>query len=156
MLFSLAFLSIAAWLFETGVFYVLMFGFAFPASFSTAILGGTAANFATLVPSSPGYVGTFDGVLVKVIGDALGAIVEYEEILAYALVTRLVLFLPVTLVGVVLMSQEGLSFGDLVKFKATARNSTVEKAAGAHREAARLGSRSRSRSFDVQAADAGS
>ncbi len=151
MLFNLAFLSIAAWLLEIGVFYVLMFGFSFPASFSTAILGGSAANFATLVPSSPGYVGTFDGVLVKVISDVLGGLVEYEEVLAYALVTRLVLFLPVTLAGVALMSQEGLSFGDIVRFGATTKQTAARAGTGTRREAGRLGSPT----FDIPAADAG-
>jgi uncharacterized protein (TIRG00374 family) len=121
LLGQLAAFSIVAWLCETGVFYVLMFGFDIPASPALAILGGSAANFATLVPSSPGYVGTFDGVLVKVIADVLGPVVAYEEVLAYALVVRALLFLPVTVAGLVVLWRANLSFGEIMRFGAARR-----------------------------------
>jgi uncharacterized protein (TIRG00374 family) len=120
----LGLLSVGAWLCETGLFYVVMLGFAIPASPGLAILGGSAANFATLVPSSPGYVGTFDGVLVKVLMDALGPLgqaVAYEEVLAYALVVRTLLFLPVTAAGLIVLWRANLSFGEIVRFGAARR-----------------------------------
>jgi uncharacterized protein (TIRG00374 family) len=121
LLGQLALLSVGAWLCESGVFYVLMFGFPIPASPALAILGGSAANFATLVPSSPGYVGTFDGVLVKVVMDALGSAVVYEEVLAYALVVRALLFLPVTVAGLLVLWRSDLSFAEIVRFGAVRR-----------------------------------
>jgi uncharacterized membrane protein YbhN (UPF0104 family) len=117
----LALLSVGAWLCESGVFYVLMFGFPIPPSPALAVLGGSAANFATLVPSSPGYVGTFDGVLVKVVMDALGSAVAYEEVLAYALVVRAILFLPVTVAGLLVLWRSDLSFAEIVRFGAVRR-----------------------------------
>ena len=122
LLGQLTIVSLVAWLCETGVFYVLMFGFDIPAWPALAILGGSAANFATLIPSSPGYVGTFDGVLVKVIADVVGPAVVYEEVVAYALVVRALLFLPVTVAGLVVLWRANLSFGEIVRFGAATRS----------------------------------
>jgi uncharacterized protein (TIRG00374 family) len=127
LLGQLAAFSVAAWLCETGVFYVLMFGFSIPASPALAILGGSAANFATLVPSSPGYVGTFDGVLVKVVTDVVGPVVAYEEVLAYALVVRTMLFLPVTVAGLVVLWRSNLSFGEIVRFGSARRQAAASE-----------------------------
>jgi uncharacterized protein (TIRG00374 family) len=121
LLGQLAVLSVGAWLLETGVFFVLMFGFAIPASPALAMLGGSSANFATLVPSSPGYVGTFDGALVKVVTDVLGSAVAYEEVLAYTLVVRTLLFLPVTVAGLLVLWRANLSFAEIIRFGAIRR-----------------------------------
>jgi glycosyltransferase 2 family protein len=103
-------LSVLAWCFELGLFYVLMLGFALPASVPLAFLVGSAANFATLVPSSPGYVGTFDGALVKVLTDAAGGVVDPAVAGAYALVVHATLFLPVTVLGTLLLWRSHMSF----------------------------------------------
>ena len=101
-------LSVLAWCFELSLFYVLMAGFALPASPALAFLVGSAANFATLVPSSPGYVGTFDGVLIKVLSDAAG--VATAPATAYALVVHATLFLPVVLLGTLVLWRSHMSF----------------------------------------------
>ncbi|HEY2596639.1 MAG TPA: lysylphosphatidylglycerol synthase transmembrane domain-containing protein, partial [Chloroflexota bacterium] len=53
-------LSLVAWCSELGLFFVLMFSVGISGSYASALLVGSAANFATLLPSSPGYAGTFD------------------------------------------------------------------------------------------------
>ena len=101
-------LSLLAWCVELSLFFVLMLGFALPASYPLAFLVGSAANFATLVPSSPGYVGTFDGALVKVLSDTAG--VAAAQATAYAIVVHATLFLPVVILGTLVLWRSHVTF----------------------------------------------
>jgi glycosyltransferase 2 family protein len=94
-------LSLLAWCFELGLFFVLQASFGLPASYPLALLVGSAANFATLIPSSPGYVGTFDGVLINVLHDVAG--VAAGQAAAYDVVVHAALFLPVVIVGTLVL-----------------------------------------------------
>lgn len=89
-------LSLAAWLAEGLVFWCA----ALALSGITVAAGGWLAlpvgTLATLIPSSPGYVGTFDFFVARamtLVGNELAAAT------AYALLTHLLLWLPVTLAG---------------------------------------------------------
>jgi glycosyltransferase 2 family protein len=101
-------LSLVAWCCELSLFWVLMPGFGIPASAPLALLVGSAANFATLVPSSPGYVGTFDGALITVLRDT--ADVEAGIATAYAIVVHAVLFVPVVLAGLLVLWRSQMTF----------------------------------------------
>jgi uncharacterized protein (TIRG00374 family) len=94
-------LSLLAWCFELGLFFVLLLAFGLPASYPLALLVGSAANFATLIPSSPGYVGTFDGVLINVLRDVAG--IAAGQAAAYDVVVHAALFLPVVVVGTLVL-----------------------------------------------------
>ena len=89
-------LSLVAWCFELGLFFVLMFSLGIAGSYPQALLVGSAANFATLLPSSPGYAGTFDAALTKVAQDVLGISAGLAG--AYDLIVHATLFLPVVVV----------------------------------------------------------
>lgn len=89
-------LSLAAWLAEGLVFWcaaMALAGIAVPAAGWLALPVGTLA---TLIPSTPGYVGTFDFFVARAMtltgNDAIAAT-------AHALLTHLLLWLPVTLAG---------------------------------------------------------
>jgi uncharacterized protein (TIRG00374 family) len=90
-------LSLLAWAAEATMYYVIMLGFPFPARPEAALLGAAAANIGTMIPSSPGYVGTFDLplqiVLVEVFGVPLALATSYTLVLHAALV------LPVVVLG---------------------------------------------------------
>ena len=101
-------LSMLAWCFELGLFFVLLVSFGLPASYPLALLVGSAANFATLVPSSPGYAGTFDGVLIKVLHDTAG--IDAGSATAYDLIVHLTLFLPVVVVGTLVLWRSHMTF----------------------------------------------
>jgi uncharacterized protein (TIRG00374 family) len=101
-------LSLLAWAFELSLFFVFMPGFGIPASLPLAFLVGSAANFATLVPSSPGYVGTFDGALITVLSDTAG--IALAPATAYAIVVHATLFLPVVLLGTLLLWRSNMTF----------------------------------------------
>jgi uncharacterized protein (TIRG00374 family) len=101
-------LSLLAWAFELGLFYVLSLSLAIFASYPQALLVGSAANFATLLPSSPGYAGTFDAALTKVAQDALGISAGVAG--AYDIIVHACLFLPVVLVGTLVLWRSRITF----------------------------------------------
>ncbi len=112
-LLALSALSLGAWLVELGVFFVLMGSFAIPGSYPVALLSGAAANFATLIPSSPGYVGTFDAALVGVLVDTVH--VSVEQATAYALLVHATLFLPVVVAGLLVLWLSDVSVGQVLR-----------------------------------------
>jgi uncharacterized membrane protein YbhN (UPF0104 family) len=67
----------------------------------------SAANLATIIPSSPGYVGTFHVPLQAVLTSGFG--IDQSEAAAYAIVAHAVLVLPIAALGIVLLAREGLS-----------------------------------------------
>jgi uncharacterized protein (TIRG00374 family) len=105
-------LSLLAWCVELGVFFVLLISFRLPATYPLALLVGSAANFATLVPSSPGYAGTFDFALKQVLQDVAG--VAAVPATAYVLVVHYVtLIFPVVVVGTLVLWRSHMSFGQI-------------------------------------------
>jgi uncharacterized membrane protein YbhN (UPF0104 family) len=90
-------LSIALWLVEGSVYAVL----GAVAGVHLSLLDGlyimALANLVALVPAAPGYLGTFDAAVL--LGVRLVAGGTHAAALAYAVVVRFVLFVPITLVG---------------------------------------------------------
>ena len=110
-LVALLALSLLAWGFELGLFFVLMFSVGVFGSYPQALLVGSAANFATLLPSSPGYAGTFDAALTKVAQDSLGISAGLAG--AYDIIVHASLFLPVVLVGTLVLWRSRVTFGQI-------------------------------------------
>jgi len=104
-------LSLLAWCVELSLFFVLMPSFGIPPSLPLAFLVGSAANFATLVPSSPGYVGTFDGALISVLRDTAG--IASAPATAYAIIVHATLFLPVVVLGTLLLWRSHMTFDQI-------------------------------------------
>jgi uncharacterized membrane protein YbhN (UPF0104 family) len=99
-------LSMALWVVE-GTVYAILGGVA---GVHLSLIDGlyimALANIAALVPAAPGYVGTFDAAVLLGIG--LVASAAHPVALAYVVLVRFVLFVPITLVGLVaLMSRYG-------------------------------------------------
>jgi uncharacterized membrane protein YbhN (UPF0104 family) len=92
-------LSIVIWLSEGSVYAVL----GAVAGVHLSLLDGlyimALANLVALVPAAPGYLGTFDAAVL--LGVRLVAGGTHAAALAYAVVVRFVLFVPITLVGLV-------------------------------------------------------
>jgi uncharacterized protein (TIRG00374 family) len=93
--------SVVAWSFEAGTYFWVARAFG---SDLTDVLGVPEtllttgiANLATLIPSGPGYVGTFENGIGLVVSNALG--VAKTLALSYAIVLHAILFFPVTLWG---------------------------------------------------------
>jgi uncharacterized membrane protein YbhN (UPF0104 family) len=93
-------LTLVAWLFEGGVFASVMWSLDIDVSLAAAGLSLGAGTLATLLPSSPGYVGTFDYFTALGL-TAYGA--SPVAATAFALLVHLLLWLPVTVVGLGLL-----------------------------------------------------
>jgi glycosyltransferase 2 family protein len=100
------FTSILIWIFETGKYWFLMHGFAFTVSFFALMLMNGIANLVTIIPSAPGYIGTFEAAGVAVL-EAYG--VDRAVATAYTVVLHAALILPITLLGAWFWLREGLS-----------------------------------------------
>lgn len=113
--FDLAYIvgmSVIAWLIETVKYWFVMKAFALDLPFVDLMLVNGVANLFTIIPSGPGFVGTFDAAGIGVLS-ALG--VSSNIAGAYTLALHAVLWLPVTLVGAFFMLREGLHWNDFQK-----------------------------------------
>jgi glycosyltransferase 2 family protein len=101
-------LSVLAWLFEASMYLVISIGFGLGVGIAAILLVTAVANLATLIPSSPGYVGPFEaGVLLALVG-AIG--MQRELALSFAIVVHAALYAPITLVGLIYWWRESLSW----------------------------------------------
>ena len=66
---------------------------------ATALLTTAIANLTTLVPSGPGYVGTFEAGVLLAVNGALG--ISRGLALSYAVLLHVLLWLPVTIWGAI-------------------------------------------------------
>jgi glycosyltransferase 2 family protein len=92
-------LSVALWLVEGSVYAVLGAVAGLHLSLLDGLYVMALANLVALVPAAPGYVGTFDAAVI--LGVRLVAGGTHAAALAYAVVVRFVLFVPITIVGLV-------------------------------------------------------
>ena len=105
-------MSLVIWMFEAGMYYMIMLGFGFRQPFYVLMLATAAANLFTIAPSTPGYVGVFD-FPVRATLTAFG--VAESLAISYTLVLHAALWLPVTLLGLYYLWREGLTLGWLQK-----------------------------------------
>ena len=107
--------SVFIWLTETTKYWFVMHAFDFRVSFFVLMLMTAVVNLATTLPSSPGYVGTFDTPGIK----TLVAYNVPETVAAsYTLVLHAALWLPITLLGFFYLYREGLSWRDFGRARA--------------------------------------
>lgn len=102
-------ISLLIWVAETVIYWCIMQGFPFRVSFYVLMLMNGVVNLATTIPSSPGYVGTFDAPGIRVLQ---GFRVPAEVAASYTLVLHAVLWLPITCLGFYCMWRESISWRD--------------------------------------------
>jgi uncharacterized membrane protein YbhN (UPF0104 family) len=90
-------LSVALWLVEGSVYAVLGAVAGLHLSLVEGLYVMALANLVALVPAAPGYVGTFDAAVILAVRLVAGG--THAAALAYVVVVRFVLFVPITLVG---------------------------------------------------------
>ena len=105
-------LSLLAWCFELGLFFVLLVAFGLPSSYPLALLVGSAGNFATLIPSSPGYAGTFDAAVITVLQSPEVGVPSFLAT-AYDFAVHMTLLVPVTVVGALVLWRSHVTFGQI-------------------------------------------
>ncbi len=100
------------WLGETLKYWFVMHAFPFEVSFPVLMLMTAVVNLFTTIPSSPGYVGTFDapGIAVLTQFGVAQAIAT-----SYTLVLHVALWLPITLLGAGYMLHESVGWRDMAR-----------------------------------------
>jgi len=101
-------LSVIVWLFEAGMFVFVLPAFGLSMDPWVAILCMTVTNLCILVPSSPGFVGTFHiscMIALVMVG------VSREVGFGYAVIVHLVFFVPITAWGVGALASYGMTLG---------------------------------------------
>lgn len=103
--------SAVAWLLEASMYFVIAKAFGGAVKdvmgFAETLLTTGVANLATLVPSSPGYVGPFEAGVKTALAGALD--VPEASALSYAILVHAALWFPVTLWGAIEWSRLHLS-----------------------------------------------
>jgi uncharacterized membrane protein YbhN (UPF0104 family) len=117
-------LSVAAWLVEASMYYLI--GLAFPLRVGplAALLAVGVANLGALIPAAPGYVGTFDAPLVALLTGIFG--VSQTDAFGYTLLVHAALLVPVVLLGLLFIWHEGVSLRAVTR---TAEPSIVARGA---------------------------
>ena len=103
--------SLIAWGFEASSYWMVAQAFGDPIravmGLPETLLTTGIANLATLVPSSPGYVGPYEAAVILVLNGALG--LSRELALSYGVLMHVMLWLPVTIWGLFEWSRLHLS-----------------------------------------------
>jgi hypothetical protein len=99
-------LSLLAWTAEATMYLLLGLGFALPVGPNAYLLTTAVANIGGMLPSSPGYVGTFEWFAMTALS-AFG--LQSDAALSYVLALHALLLLPVTLLGFVYLWRLGIS-----------------------------------------------
>ncbi len=101
--------STAIWLTETTKYWFVMQAFPFHVPFSVLMLMTAVVNLFTSLPSTPGYVGTFDAP-----GIAILTAYQVPKTIAtgYTLVLHVALWLPITALGALFMLLEHVGWRD--------------------------------------------
>ena len=102
--------SYVTWTIEAAVYWIVMFAFGLDLSFTVALLVIGAVNLAGVVSAAPGQVGLYEFVVSSIL-IALGTSTAIAA--SYALVVHLVIWLPATLFGFVLLLRQGMGFSDI-------------------------------------------
>jgi glycosyltransferase 2 family protein len=102
--------STIIWLGETLKYWFVMHAFPFDVSFPVLMLMTAVVNLFTTIPSTPGYVGTFDAPGIAVLTQ-FG--VPQAIATGYTLVLHVALWLPITLLGAILMLRESVGWRDM-------------------------------------------
>ncbi len=122
--------SIVIWLLETILYWSVEQALGLGLTFSQLMLLNGVVNLVLLIPAAPGGLGTFDAACRAVL-EALT--IQSEFALGYALVLRIALWLPVTVVGALYFVREGLKWTtDITEMQAQAEVNETPKQKGTH------------------------
>jgi len=119
--------SIIAWTFEASVYWVTAQAFGGEVADvmgpAQTFLTTGIANLATLVPSSPGYVGPFEAAVILVLSGALD--LSREMALSYAILVHALLYFPVTIWGAIEWSRLHLTLRQVEELSAETTDGPV-------------------------------
>jgi uncharacterized membrane protein YbhN (UPF0104 family) len=105
-------LSFVIWSVEASVYFLVAEAVNMGISFDQAVFIMVVANFVSLIPAGPGYVGTFDAAVLFA-AETLGIVRSVS--VSFLLLLRAVLFLPITIVGLLILFTR---YGGLAGYRA--------------------------------------
>ncbi len=112
-------LTIGVWLVEGAIFWLVGRSLELGIHPVDSLFLVVLTSFFLLVPAAPGYVGTFDAALLF----GLTALhVKGGEALSFVLLARFVLFVPITLAGIVLMFAR---YGGLFRVRSVSADGSI-------------------------------
>ena len=120
--------SIVVWLLETVKFWFVMQAFSFSVSFLGLMLTNGIVNLVTMLPSAPGYIGTFDTPAIETLV-SLG--IDAQMAAGYTLTLHAALWAPVTLLGAYYFWREQLRWNDFTKAQERANQAVQSEAVAA-------------------------
>ena len=115
-------LSLVAWLIEATAYAIIGLGFDLGVSFAHYCLLLAAANLAIIIPTFFGGTGPFEWAARLVLTSA-GVATGLAG--AYAIIAHAVIFIPTTIVGLVLLWVFGISLGRMSSMKVSADDKGV-------------------------------
>ena len=121
--------TLVVWLLESAIQWLVSFAFDLQVPYYGILLMGGVINLLTALPSLPGYIGTFESGGVQTL-EAIG--VASGPAASYILVLRVVLFVPVTLLGFFFMAREGVRWAEVWEVETTKDTKEPQRARGEH------------------------
>lgn len=113
----LALLSLIVWCIEALMFALLLPVFGLPIKLEWALLAMTVTNLAILIPSSPGYLGSFHFFCAQAL---IGVGVAATTATFYASCVHVVFYVPITVWGAGLLWRYGMELGSVALLSRTA------------------------------------
>ena len=116
--------SVLIWLLEGVVLYIIILSFGLSFSLASTALVLVIISFSTMIPSGPGFIGTFQYAFVLSFG-LFG--INKETAIAVSIVTQLVFFIIVNPLGIGLLWKHNLSLRKALGVVVKLENSSHER-----------------------------
>lgn len=110
----IGFNSLVIWLLNASCVYVLCYSFNIELSFAGACFVIVCLALAVALPQAPGYIGVFHFTAQKALA-IFGVGLPTAQ--SYAVMLWAISVIPVSLAGLIFLWREGISFGELSKYK---------------------------------------
>jgi hypothetical protein len=107
-------ISILLWLVEAWKYWFVMQGFAFDQPFYVLVFTCAIVNLATTIPSTPGYLGTFEVAGIESL--VLFGVVRTTAT-SFMLALHAALWFPITAVGAYFAWRESISWGEMEELR---------------------------------------
>jgi len=107
-------LSILLWLVEAWKYWFVMQAFPFDQPFYVLVFACAIVNLATSIPSSPGYLGTFEVAGIESL--VLFGVPRYTAT-SFVLALHAALWFPITALGVYFAWRESISWGEMERLR---------------------------------------
>lgn len=118
--------SLAIWCVEASVYIAVGHAVDISLSLQDGLAIVAFTNAAALIPAAPGYIGTYDAAVIFAV-DAVSS-ASRSSILSYLLLLRFVLFIPITLVGLLLLI---VRYGGLSRIREARAQARAERSGAA-------------------------